>query len=86
MSQCGLNLNGLLADQNSDVTPVQAMRTIMTRGKEHGWTMSQLFGIFLEVGREEGVRSFFLVFVGALFLPQEKDSNWGMSSKVRGWV
>lgn len=49
MSQGGLHLDDLLADPTNDSTPVEAMRAIMTRGKEHGWTTSQLFGVFLEV-------------------------------------
>eukprot|EP00752_Nemacystus_decipiens_P003647 g3361.t1 len=53
MSQGGLNLKHLLDDPNNDSTPVEAMRAIMTRGKEHGWTMAQLFGVFLEPGSEE---------------------------------
>lgn len=51
MNQGGLHLDDLLADpaNNADSSPVEAMRAIMTRGKEHGWTTSQLFGVFLEV-------------------------------------
>lgn len=50
MSQGGLDVKDLLADPNNVSTPVEAMRSIMIRGKEHGWTTSQLFGVFLEVG------------------------------------
>ncbi len=51
MSQGGLDVKDLLADPNNVSSPVEAMRSIMIRGKEHGWTTSQLFGVFLEVTR-----------------------------------
>ncbi|CAM9759866.1 unnamed protein product, partial [Ectocarpus fasciculatus] len=53
MSQGGLHLKDILADPSNDSTPVEAMRSIMVRGKEHGWTTSQLFGVFLETGSTE---------------------------------
>ncbi|CAN0216058.1 unnamed protein product [Ectocarpus sp. 6 AP-2014] len=53
MSQGGLHLKDILGDPSNDSTPVEAMRSIMVRGKEHGWTTSQLFGVFLETGSTE---------------------------------
>lgn len=51
MSQGGLDVKDLLADPYNASSPVEAMQSIMIRGKEHGWTTSQLFGVFLEVTR-----------------------------------
>lgn len=73
MSQGGLNLKDLLADPSNDSTPVEAMRAIMTRGKEHGWTTSQLFGVFLEVFIHGGTAGYCLVYVFV----------WGSSSRKR---
>ncbi|CBN79555.1 conserved unknown protein [Ectocarpus siliculosus] len=54
MSQGGLHLKDILGDPSNDSTPVEAMRSIMVRGKEHGWTTSQLFGVFLETFDTDG--------------------------------
>lgn len=51
MSQTGLDLRDLIADKENNTSPVEAMRAIMTRGKEKGWTTAKLFGVFLEVRR-----------------------------------
>lgn len=49
MSQTGLDLRDLISDKSNCSSPVEAMRAIMTRGKEKGWTAAKLFGVFLEV-------------------------------------
>lgn len=59
MSQTSLNLRDLIADKDNTSSPVEAMRAIMTRGKEKGWTVAKLFGVFLEVTvrvKGEGVK------------------------------